>query len=179
MPPDRIQHRAMSMVPDDGRLSWRQSVPAWGSSLEIILGPVLVVPRLSVRIEVVSVTFAYPLGPAFCSELLWAERRFGVIGVGIVNYCDEAVVRTNRRRNGSSIAVEALSIDDRDLFFTVLEVTSHERQTQQPALQLLKMAGDLVVCNRIEGESLYHGGKTSDITRAGCMDELLVILGAV
>jgi hypothetical protein len=72
-----------------------------------------------------------------------------------------------------------LSIDDRDLFFTVLEVTAHERQAQQPALQLLQMASDLIVYSGIKVESLYRGGKASDVTRAGCIDELLVVLSSV
>jgi hypothetical protein len=48
----------------------------------------------------------------------------------MVNHDDEAVVRTVRRRYGPSIAIEALSIDEGDLFFTVLQVTAHERQTE-------------------------------------------------
>jgi hypothetical protein len=79
---------------------------------------------------VVSVTFADPLRPAFCSELLWSEHRFVELGVGIVNHGDEAIIRRNRRRYGSSIVVEALSMDEGDNFFTVLEVTAHERKTE-------------------------------------------------
>jgi hypothetical protein len=128
--PDRIGHRATSMVPVMGDSVGAGALRHWGSGLEIILGLLFVVPQLSARLEVVSVTLSYPLRPAFCSELLWAERRFGVIGVGIVNYCDEAVVPGTPRRCRPSMAVEALSFDDGDLFFTVLEVTAHERQDE-------------------------------------------------
>ena len=88
------------------------------------------VARLSARLEVVSVAFADPFGPAFCRELFWAERRFAELGVRIVNHCDEAVVAANRRRYRPSIVVEALVIDEGDNFFTALEVTAHERQAQ-------------------------------------------------
>jgi hypothetical protein len=96
-----------------------------------------VVLQLSARIEVVSVTFADPLRPAFCRELFWSERRFGVIGVAMVNHGDEAVFPGNRRRYRPSMAVEALSIDETDLFFTVPEVTAHERQGEEPRIELV------------------------------------------
>jgi hypothetical protein len=116
--PDRIGIRATSTAPVMGDSVRASAFGHLGSSLEIIIGLALVVPQLSARIEVVRVTFAYALRPAFCVELFWPERSFGVLGVG-----------------------------------------------------------DLVVCSGIKVESLYRGGKASDIASAERIDMFLLVLG--